>query len=1173
MAIPIDEVARAERLQALLAGDSLPPNIAVLYSHFTRLRFGRAGLSSWSAQQHAARLGDAATLIDAGLLLRQANNPKYRPCLRRAGELLEWLAPPVAPNPDVPYRLLSAASYQIAGYPARANAVLKTPFKDGEYSEILRCLLRGKVAETFPLIAAYWGVSPRADGGDAYSSYQDLGRLITEDAVGSIALTAAYLRWGVDDRLGAAVEKLDAIRSLLVRETDSYSWLLARLTAAFAEDLAKTSLRSLLASWQAGMSADGRSSLERYLRVRFLGGRSQAWPSQQAGITRLNEPGSFALCTPTGSGKTSVAELAILQAIFSTRPVADQPEPIAVYLVPSRALAAEVEGNLTRVFRRLSEKRVLVTGLYGGTDWGPTDAWLTSPDPSVLICTYEKGEALMRFLGPHFLGRVSLVILDEAHSVRFNGNFEELRTANSRAFRLESLGMRLLQLLEKHRARIIALSAVAADIEQPLQSWVTNSDRSTPVTTDYRSTRQLIGRLLFTSSRNFEIRHDMLDRAPLQLGTSGGDAPFIPRPMPPCPAAPEWDTGGPEKRMRPPLLWAAMHLTSDASGAARGVLVSLTQQPLGVAKDFLKLLNETWASVALPTFFTPPTDARLIDLFQRCRLACADVFGSDSAEYMLLGKGIVLHHGKMPVVLGRLLVALVEEGVVNLVVATSTLSEGVNLPLETVLVPSLRRGQSDMSPTEFANLAGRAGRPNVSSEGQTLVLLPEDGKADRLAWDRYQTMIRALTGAPQPHGHAASPSALAELLNLIWSRWQVISGTSDRSAFNAWLETTSTVPPPATGTAGPDTSAFDGVDTLDSLLLSAVVEHEELPDSVSAEDHLQRLWRHSFAAQVGSSPDQMDIFLRRGRAIPTAIYPDRTRRRSLYSTGLPPRSATALLGLLPDLTSAASGGEAYAVWDKPQRLAYVTKIVEIVGRIDRFTYSPKAGRRAVPWGDVLAWWLDPVARPNDPGPDHRADWYKFADSNFRYLFSWGIGSFIGVTTAAARGAAQEAWQLDDWPVTGLPWAVFWLKELVTWGTLDPAAAYLVAKNLATTRAQAEGLAAGYYTSEFAAAVTDPLDPRAVRRWAESVFVPVDAARAVRPPRTVKVTTLEDFSAEERNRWPVLPWVSDKGVEWFDPAGYRLAQGGNSEEIQPLSVTDFDFVLNSQKNSVEVMPYL
>jgi replicative superfamily II helicase len=85
----------------------------------------------------------------------------------------------------------------------------------------------------------------------------------------------------------------------------------------------------------------------------------------------------------------------------------------------------------------------VITGLYGGIDWGPTDAWLTSDDRTVLICTYEKAEALIRFLGPLFLARLSLVVLDEAHMVQFDGSMENLRNAESRSLRLESLIARL----------------------------------------------------------------------------------------------------------------------------------------------------------------------------------------------------------------------------------------------------------------------------------------------------------------------------------------------------------------------------------------------------------------------------------------------------------------------------------------------------------------------------------------------------------------------------------------------------------------------------------------------------------------------------------------------------------------------------------------------------------
>jgi len=45
--------------------------------------------------------------------------------------------------------------------------------------------------------------------------------------------------------------------------------------------------------------------------------------------------------------------------------------------------------------------------------------------------------------------------------------------------------------------------------------------------------------------------------------------------------------------------------------------------------------------------------------------------------------------------------------------------------IETVLIPTLRRGKEHIGIREFGNLVGRAGRPGCGTEGQGLILLPE----------------------------------------------------------------------------------------------------------------------------------------------------------------------------------------------------------------------------------------------------------------------------------------------------------------------------------------------------------------------------------------------------------------------------------------------------------------
>jgi len=63
-----------------------------------------------------------------------------------------------------------------------------------------------------------------------------------------------------------------------------------------------------------------------------------------------------------------------------------------------------------------------------------------------------------------------------------------------------------------------------------------------------------------------------------------------------------------------------------------------------------------------------------------------------------------------------------------------------------------------------------------------------------------------------------------------------------------------------------------------------------------------------------------------------------------------------------------------------------------------------------------------------------------------------------------RGNDQEgpirAVDMDDWPRSALPWIAFWLKELITWGTLDPVVAFLLARGNAANRSGAALAARG-----------------------------------------------------------------------------------------------------------------
>jgi hypothetical protein len=151
------------------------------------------------------------------------------------------------------------------------------------------------------------------------------------------------------------------------------------------------------------------------------------------------------------------------------------------------------------------------------------------------------------------------------------------------------------------------------------------------------------------------------------------------------------------------------------------------------------------------------------------------------------------------------------------------------------------------------------------------------------------------------------------------------------------------------------------------------------------------------------------------------------------------------------------------------------------------------------WEKLLRWWLFKTSLKKQPKPKELGPWFSFVSENFIYRGNWGLGSLIGVLMDRGDAAGPvDALSIDDWPRTGLPWIGFWLKELVNWGTLDPVAAFLLARGNARNRAQANADAQVYYAQLDANTVpNDKLDPRRIRDWVETRQPPDPMRRASR----------------------------------------------------------------------------
>jgi helicase len=171
---------------------------------------------------------------------------------------------------------------------------------------------------------------------------------------------------------------------------------------------------------------------------------SELRPAQEKALKAgLLEGKNLLVCTPTASGKTLIAELAMLKCIFEKRGK-------AIYIVPLRALANEKFKEFSLRYGKLI-KIALSIG-----DMDSADSYLSEYD--LIITTSEKLDSLIRHHVP-WLKSINVVVVDEIHLINDPG----------RGPTLEILLTILKDVLPK--VQFIGLSATIGNPEE-LAEWL-----------------------------------------------------------------------------------------------------------------------------------------------------------------------------------------------------------------------------------------------------------------------------------------------------------------------------------------------------------------------------------------------------------------------------------------------------------------------------------------------------------------------------------------------------------------------------------------------------------------------------------------------------------------------------------------------------------------------------
>lgn len=523
----------------------------------------------------------------------------------------------------------------------------------------------------------------------------------------SVALIEA-LRLGDLSRLSTieVAARADAVDALAIGPDQ---WIPARLLERLLARFLATNVRAVL--------PNGADTFWTALVGSFLD--QSIWeffPSQIQAINAglLTSDSTFSLQMPTGAGKTALCETLLYWHAGHSQ------DAVAVLLVPYRSLASELRES---VVKRLNAMGISARCAYGGTV--PTgDEVQDLAGTRVMVATPEALAGLLN-ADAGFLGRIGLVICGEGH----------LLDGVGRGVSLELLLTRLRS--REAPPRFVFVSAIVPNIEE-VNAWL-GGTTSTVVRSEYRPALAEFAVLRESGSgvkRVVDLQLHPHETAEVQFRLQR----FL--------AASDfhWVNRTTSRRN----VYSFGTVKTQAIAAARKCLalgaVAVfaankhgNQGAVGLAEE---LLDQAAHALPLPEpsgFVAGVRVAPAMDYLVR-------EYGLDWIGTRALQVGAVLHHGDIPQETREVLERLLRRGHIRFAICTSTLAEGVNLPIRTIVLYSVqRRGKTGRAETLLArdikNLVGRAGRAGSSTKGLVIC-------ANEEQWSAIEPVAKQAAGEP-----------------------------------------------------------------------------------------------------------------------------------------------------------------------------------------------------------------------------------------------------------------------------------------------------------------------------------------------------------------------------------------------------------------------------------------
>lgn len=411
------------------------------------------------------------------------------------------------------------------------------------------------------------------------------------------------------------------------------------------------------------------------------------------------------LSIPTSAGKTLIAQVLVLAELARN-------DRSVCLIAPQRSLVREIRRSLLPRVRAL-QKRLSPDAPDFLADLA-LDVLQDGQPPDIELLTPERFATMLRADPENVLDRFGLFIFDEAHLI---GDA-------SRGFTLEgALSYLHWRTLETDH-RIVLMSAVIGD-DAAFQDWLRVDKPLKAFRSLWRGPRRLS--IAFTTKPDWQLPED---RPPIGKGTVhrtayplyGSFSLNIPGSGPTTLTSSE------------PVGSLVMRKNRGRADTKDPSTSTPHYRHVATAATFLE-----HAGPVLTVTLTRPDSQRLagaiadmrqpVPAMRRASEAVGRILDESHPLVAMLDRGVAYHHAGLPTDVLTLIEDELRAGNLRQLVSTTTLTEGVNLPVHTVILAETRwQGNAlHISGPRMLNAIGRAGRAGIETEGW--VVFAPNGKA------------------------------------------------------------------------------------------------------------------------------------------------------------------------------------------------------------------------------------------------------------------------------------------------------------------------------------------------------------------------------------------------------------------------------------------------------------